>query len=67
MAQKKRKNIVAGNWKMNKDYTEGRVLVKSIVENMQSTKVAIILCPPFIHLYNTHVKINDIANLFFGA
>ncbi len=67
MATAKRKHIVAGNWKMNKSYDEGRDLVKSIVENLQNTDVMVILCPPFIHLYNAHAKTNDMANLFIGA
>jgi len=67
MAQAKRRKIVAGNWKMNKDYAEGRDLVKDIVENLQSSEVMVILCTPYIHLYNAHVKTNDIANLAIGA
>ncbi len=67
MTKTKRKNIVAGNWKMNKDYSQGRNLVKDIVANIQSPDVTIILCTPFIHLYNAHVKTNDIAMLFIGA
>lgn len=67
MAKTTRKHIVAGNWKMNKNYAEGRDLVKSIVENLQAPNVMVILCPPFIHLYNAHAKTNDMANLFIGA
>jgi triosephosphate isomerase len=52
---------------MNKNYDEGRDLVKSIVEKLQTTNVVVILCPPFIHLYNAHAKTNDMANLFVGA
>lgn len=67
MSKPKRRHIVAGNWKMNKNYDEGRDLVKSIVEKLQNTDVMVILCPPFIHLYNAHAKTNDMANLFIGA
>jgi triosephosphate isomerase len=67
MTTLKRRHIVAGNWKMNKNYDDGRDLVRSIVEKLQNTEVVVILCPPFIHLYNAHAKTNDMANLFIGA
>jgi triosephosphate isomerase len=67
MTTPKRRHIVAGNWKMNKNYDDGRDLVRSIVEKLQNTEVVVILCPPFIHLYNAHAKTNDMANLFIGA
>jgi triosephosphate isomerase (TIM) len=48
-----RKKIVAGNWKMNMDFTEGlkfaSVLDKHFREN-PSGKATVILCTPFIHL-----------------
>ncbi len=67
MAQPKRRKIVAGNWKMNKDYEEGRDLVRDIIEHLEAPDALVILCPPFIHLYNAHVKTNDIANIAIGA
>ncbi|HNW56360.1 MAG TPA: triose-phosphate isomerase [Bacteroidales bacterium] len=48
-----RKKIVAGNWKMNMDLTEGLKLAGSIdkyFKEKPSTKANVILCPPFIHL-----------------
>lgn len=48
-----RKNIVAGNWKMNKTIAEGEKLTSEIVNMVAdevSGEVDIILCPPFIHL-----------------
>jgi triosephosphate isomerase len=47
-----RKQIVAGNWKMNKDLGEGIALaseVNSLVEN-DPTQAIVIVAPPFIHL-----------------
>ena len=48
-----RKNIVAGNWKMNLDYTTGIGLFSEIV-NMVNDEVMgdqqVIVCPPYIHL-----------------
>ncbi|MEL7123485.1 MAG: triose-phosphate isomerase [Bacteroidota bacterium] len=67
MENSKRKKIVAGNWKMNKDYNEGRDLVKQIVEGVSSNDTLVIICPPYIHLYNTYNKLNDISNIRLGA
>lgn len=67
MVQPKRRKIVAGNWKMNKDYPEGRDLVSSVLEKLLPNDVLVVLCPPFIHLYNAYCKINDISNLRIGA
>ncbi len=48
-----RKKIVAGNWKMNKDFDEGIVLANEVAEmakSVTSKGVELILCPPYIHL-----------------
>ena len=47
-----RKNIVAGNWKMNKTLKEGIELTKGIVNltNGQNLNADVIIAPPFIHL-----------------
>lgn len=63
----KRRSIVAGNWKMNKTYSEGRTLTRNIVEQLQPSDVLVILCPPFIHLNNVSNIIKDINNLALGA
>jgi len=63
----KRTKIVAGNWKMNKTYSEGRDLTLDIVNKLQPAETLVVLCPPFIHLQNTHTAINDISNLKLGA
>lgn len=49
-----RKNIVAGNWKMNKTLQEGVVLAKEINELLSGAtlKCDVILGTPFIHLVN---------------
>lgn len=48
-----RKNIVAGNWKMNLDYEQGLSLFSEIV-NMVKDEVRggqeVVVCSPFIHL-----------------
>ncbi len=62
-----RQHIVAGNWKMNKTYTEGRDLANQIVESLQPSEVLVILCPPYIHLTNISNIIKDVTNLSVGA
>lgn len=46
-----RKKIVAGNWKMNKDYTEAEELLfglkDRLIEKPQRDGVDVIVCPPF--------------------
>ena len=45
-----RKNIVAGNWKMNLTFTEATVLANEIVSelgNKVPDNVQVIMCPPF--------------------
>jgi triosephosphate isomerase len=61
-----RKNIVAGNWKMNTTLQEGVNLAKSVNEKVNNTNVTVILCTPFIHLTEV-AKIINKPNLFLGA
>lgn len=46
-----RKKIVAGNWKMNKNFLEGIDLAKELVEKHQPSESnkQLVVCPPFIH------------------
>jgi len=62
-----RQRIVAGNWKMNKTYYEGRSLATNIVESLQPSEVQVILCPPYIHLTNISNITKDVSNLSVGA
>ena len=62
-----RQPIVAGNWKMNKNYEEGRELAKEIAGNMKPSNTLLILAPPFIHLYNVSNIIKDINNISLAA
>ncbi len=47
-----RKNIVAGNWKMNTTVPEGVALAKEVYEALKATKANcdVIICTPFTHL-----------------
>lgn len=50
-----RKKIVAGNWKMNLDYTEGLTLFSEVI-NMVKDEVTgdqqAVVCSPYIHLHS---------------
>ncbi|MCB0652685.1 MAG: triose-phosphate isomerase [Saprospiraceae bacterium] len=45
-----RKHIVAGNWKMNNSFKEGKELAKAVKKLKRSKDVITILGTPFIHL-----------------
>ncbi|MBR2624091.1 MAG: triose-phosphate isomerase [Paludibacteraceae bacterium] len=47
-----RKNIVAGNWKMNKTLQEGVALAKELKDALNGAKpnCEVVIAPPFIHL-----------------
>ena len=51
-----RKNIVAGNWKMNKTLQEGIALAKELNEALANEKpnCDVIICTPFIHLASVY-------------
>ncbi len=57
-----RKNIVAGNWKMNKTLEEGVALVKEIAEKLANTNtdnLEVIVGTPFIHLSEVNKVAGD--------
>jgi len=47
-----RKKIVAGNWKMNKNFQEGMELAKELAKGFKSSNLLneLVICPPFLHL-----------------
>lgn len=65
-----RKNIVAGNWKMNNSLEEGVKLVSEIV-NITGGEVPedvhLIVAPPFIHLDSVSKLLNGISSVSLGA
>ena len=55
-----RKNIVAGNWKMNTTVTEGINLAIDIIEGSKGlSNVELIVAPPFTHLVCVGEKLKD--------
>lgn len=64
-----RRNIVAGNWKMNKNFAEADDLINSIEETLRqydTTDVDIIVCPPFPYLELVS-DVSEDSNFFVGA
>jgi len=55
-----RKNIVAGNWKMNKTLQEGVTLAKELELVLKDKRVNcdVIICTPFIHLASVYKTID---------
>lgn len=63
----KRQQIVAGNWKMNKDLGAGRALAKAVAEQEIAADVVLILGTPYIHLSAVSELIGDTENLYLAA
>ena len=63
-----RKNIVAGNWKMNTTLQEGVALAKEINEALKSveTKCDVVIATPFTHLVPV-VEAVDATRIGVGA
>ncbi|MGL5937444.1 MAG: triose-phosphate isomerase [Phocaeicola sp.] len=63
-----RKNIVAGNWKMNKNLQEGIALAKELNEALVADKpnCDVVICTPFIHLASV-TPIVDASIIGVGA
>jgi len=45
-----RKQIVAGNWKMNNDYVDSELLVSKLLNQHHHSKTNVIVAPPFTNL-----------------
>ena len=45
-----RKQIVAGNWKMNNDYDDSELLVSKLLEQHIHSQIEVIIAPPFTSL-----------------
>ena len=64
---KKRRNIAAGNWKMNLTYKEGRALTRKIVDGVVRHDVDIILGVPAIHLKAMENLLGGVSNFKSAA
>ncbi|MGF1531163.1 MAG: triose-phosphate isomerase [Puniceicoccaceae bacterium] len=67
MKETVRKYLIAGNWKMNKNATEGVELANEIVAAVGNQHdVGVCLCPPFTGLQSVGAAISD-SNVVLGA
>jgi len=56
-----RKQIVAGNWKMNTNKSEAQEITKNVAKKLdQSSNIQVILAPPFTNLDATNEIIKDL-------
>lgn len=65
-----RKNIVAGNWKMNLDHAAGLHLFSEIITLMKEDvdgDQEVVVCPPFIHLSGLAQLIRTDSKISIGA
>ncbi|MGX1641273.1 triose-phosphate isomerase [Sphingobacterium mizutaii] len=65
-----RKNIVAGNWKMNMDYEQGISLFSEIVNMVKDEVIGnqeVVVCSPFIHLAAISKLSASTKNVSIGA
>ena len=65
-----RKNIVAGNWKMNMDLGNGIQLFNEIQQLLKEEVKGdqeVIICPPYIHLSSLSQLLDSSNNLSIGA
>ena len=65
-----RKNIVAGNWKMNCTFEEGQKLASEIVNMIKDERtkdVTVVLNPPFLHIQSVKRLVGETAGLYVGG
>lgn len=62
-----RAKIIAGNWKMHKDYDEGRKLAAEIIEKIQPSDTLVVLGTPFIHLKGVNMVVSEVNNVAVAA
>ena len=66
-----RKQIAAGNWKMNKNLEDGKILASEVIEMVNSElndpNTIVILIPPFTHLTTVKGLIGSSTKVALGA
>jgi triosephosphate isomerase len=62
-----RKKIVAGNWKMNKSFSEGMLLIDELIKADGSSTVEKIIATPFIHLAEASRKLSTTKTFRLAA
>lgn len=67
MSKSSRKYLIAGNWKMNKNASEGVELTEDIISQLGSdNSVGVAICPPFTALESVGKAVSE-SNVQLGA
>ena len=61
-----RRPLVAGNWKMHGTRAENARLVEALIEASDETTCEVVVCPPFVYLWETSRQLKD-STLALGA
>lgn len=64
-----RKKIVAANWKMNLNLTEGAELVNDLFNGLPELNDdnRVVIAPPYLHLTQTAAQLSGVADVYLGA
>jgi len=65
-----RKKIIAGNWKMNHDYSTGLAIFSEIINMVRdevNSEISVIIACPFIHLYSFSQLAKTYPNVYLAA
>lgn len=63
----KRQQIVAGNWKMNKDLADGKALAEAVAAKAPVADVTLILGTPYIHLSAVAAVLDGVEGVHLSA
>jgi triosephosphate isomerase len=61
-----RKNIVAGNWKMNNDLAATKTLVSELIEKEKTSNAEVMIAPTFVNLLEASKLLKD-SNIIVAA
>ena len=56
-----RTNIVAGNWKMNKDAGGTSALLSELTAQLPQNSVSVMVAPPFVNLPSSVIQLSGVA------
>jgi triosephosphate isomerase len=65
-----RKKVIAANWKMNEDYSDGVALFSEVIKLIRDELTGdqeVIVCPPFIHLHALAELSKNYPKISIGA
>ena len=66
MDKEKRKAVIAGNWKMNKNATEAAALIDELIPAVKDASCEVVICTPYTDLVTAVAKTKG-TNIHVGA